>query len=82
MAAEALGGSSRLLRYLDLPGRFHLPRFVYGLTNPMVAMLLIVPGWLLAQWTVGVQFFLGKGTPIPLVPTRRLVVRWAIYLLS
>lgn len=40
----------------------------------MIAMLLIAPGWLLAQWTVGVQFFLGKRTPIPLVPTRRLVI--------
>jgi len=58
--------------YID--GRFHLPRVIFGLTNSMIAMLLIAPGWLLAQWTVGVQFFLGEGTPIPLVPRRRLVV--------
>lgn len=58
--------------YIDR--RLHLPRAMFGLTNSVIAMLLIVPGWPPAQWTVGVQFFLGEGTPIPLVPTRKLVV--------
>lgn len=53
---------------------FHLPRFVYGPVNPIIALLLIVPGWLLAEWAVQVQFSLGKGTPIPFVATRRLIV--------
>jgi protein-S-isoprenylcysteine O-methyltransferase Ste14 len=35
----------------------------------------MVAGWLFANWTVGVQFSLGKGTPIPLMATQRLVVR-------
>jgi protein-S-isoprenylcysteine O-methyltransferase Ste14 len=57
--------------YLD--SWLHLPRFVYGLANPIVALLLILPGGLLAEWAVYVQFSLGRGTPLPVVATRRLI---------
>ena len=53
----------------------HLPQFRYGLINSLVGFLLIVIGWLFANWTVRVQFSLGKGTPIPLMATQRLVVK-------
>jgi protein-S-isoprenylcysteine O-methyltransferase Ste14 len=52
----------------------HLPRLVYGLVKSTIALLLIVLGGILAEWSVGIQFSLGKGTPIPVVATRRLVV--------
>jgi len=51
----------------------HLPRLVYGVVNPVAALLLIVPGLLLVEWTVGLQFSQGMGTPLPLVATRRLI---------
>jgi protein-S-isoprenylcysteine O-methyltransferase Ste14 len=58
--------------YLD--SWLHLPRFIYGLANPIGALLLIVPGGLFAEWAVYVQFSLGRGTPLPVVATRRLII--------
>jgi protein-S-isoprenylcysteine O-methyltransferase Ste14 len=55
--------------------RLHLPKFYYGLVNPVIGLLFIVVGWLLANWTVKVQFSLGKGTPIPFMATQNLVVK-------
>jgi protein-S-isoprenylcysteine O-methyltransferase Ste14 len=54
---------------------FHLPRFVYGTANPLVALLFMVPGWLFANWTIKAQFSLGRGTPIPIMATQKLVIR-------
>ena len=52
-----------------------LPRFRYGLINPVIGLVLMVVGWLFANWTVKVQFTVGKGTPIPLMATQELIVR-------
>ena len=54
---------------------FHLPRFAYGAANSLVALLLMVPGWLFANWTIKVQYSLGKGTPIPVMATQKLVIK-------
>ena len=54
---------------------FNLPKFRYGLLNPVTGSICIVIGWLFANWTVGVQFSWGKGTPIPLMATRKLIVK-------
>ena len=51
----------------------HVPRFVHGLATPIVALLLFGFGLLLVEWTVGVQFTQGLGTPLPVVATRRLI---------
>ena len=40
-----------------------------------MGLLLIIIGWLFANWTVKVQFSLGGGTPIPLMATEKLVVK-------
>jgi protein-S-isoprenylcysteine O-methyltransferase Ste14 len=53
----------------------HPPKFRYGLINPIVGLLFIVSGWLFANWTVKVQFSIGKGTPIPLMATQKLIVQ-------
>jgi protein-S-isoprenylcysteine O-methyltransferase Ste14 len=34
----------------------------------------MILGWLFANWTVKVQYSLGKGTPIPLMATQKLVI--------
>jgi protein-S-isoprenylcysteine O-methyltransferase Ste14 len=60
------------LPYIDQ--RLHLPKFCYGRINPVIGLLFIVAGWLFANWTVKVQFSVGKGTPIPLIATQRLVI--------
>jgi protein-S-isoprenylcysteine O-methyltransferase Ste14 len=51
----------------------HIPRLVHGLVSPVAALLLIVPGMLLVEWTIGLQFVRGLGTPIPVVATRQLI---------
>jgi protein-S-isoprenylcysteine O-methyltransferase Ste14 len=53
---------------------FHLSKLYYGLINPVTGSLFIVVGWLFANWTIKVQFSVGKGTPIPLMATQRLVI--------
>ena len=63
-----LAGSSHIDSWL------HLPRFIYGLANSIAALLLMVPGGLCAEWAVYVQFSLGRGTPLPVVATRRLII--------
>jgi len=59
--------------YVDL--WLYLPTFSYGLINPVVGLLFIIIGWLFANWTVKVQFPLGRGTPIPMMATQRLVIQ-------
>lgn len=34
----------------------------------------IIAGWFFANWTVRVQYSLGRGAPIPLMATQRLVI--------
>lgn len=58
--------------YVD--GCLHLASLVYGLVKSIIALLLIVLGGILAEWGAKVRFYLGKGTPIRVVATRRLVV--------
>ncbi len=52
-----------------------LPRFWHRWINTILALVLMVAGWLFANWTVKVQFSFGKGTPIPLMATQKLVVK-------
>ena len=52
-----------------------VPRFFHRSVNPVIALVLMVAGWLFANWTVKVQFSFGKGTPIPLMATQKLVVK-------
>ncbi len=60
-------------RFID--SSLHLPTFFYGLTNRVIALVFMIAGWLFANWTVKVQFSLGKGTPIPLMATQKLVLK-------
>lgn len=59
--------------YIDQ--RLHLQKSSYGLINPVIGLLFIIVGWLFANWTIKVQFSLGKGTPIPLMATQKLIVK-------
>ena len=53
----------------------HFPKFYDGLINPVVGLLFMIFGWLFANWTIKVQFSSGRGTPIPLMATQRLVTK-------
>jgi protein-S-isoprenylcysteine O-methyltransferase Ste14 len=43
--------------------------------NLMLGWLLILVGWLFAMWSITSQFTLGKGTPVPLMATQKLIVQ-------
>jgi protein-S-isoprenylcysteine O-methyltransferase Ste14 len=62
-------GSAYIDPWLSFPG------FLYGWPNILIGLILIVTGWLFANWTVKVQFSSGKGTPIPLMPTQKLIIK-------
>ena len=53
----------------------HLSKYRHGLINPLIGLMVMVAGWLFANWTVKVQFSIGKGTPIPLMATQKLIVK-------
>ncbi len=48
---------------------------LYPPINLVLGVLLIVAGWLLGIWSVSVQFTLGRGTPVPLMATQKLIVQ-------
>ncbi len=52
-----------------------LPRLFYRGINAITGLILMVAGWLFANWTVKAQFSLGRGTPIPWMATQKLVVK-------
>jgi protein-S-isoprenylcysteine O-methyltransferase Ste14 len=52
-----------------------LPRFFHRWVSTIIALVFMVAGWLFANWTVKVQFSLGRGTPIPIMATQKLVVQ-------
>jgi protein-S-isoprenylcysteine O-methyltransferase Ste14 len=66
LALLRLGG--RLDRLLDWPA------FLYPPANAIVGGLMILAGWLLAIWTIYVQFTLGRGTPVPVMATQKLLI--------
>jgi protein-S-isoprenylcysteine O-methyltransferase Ste14 len=52
----------------------HLPRLPGGRPLQALSGLMVAAGWLLAMWSIAVQFRLGRGTPVPLMATQRLIV--------
>jgi protein-S-isoprenylcysteine O-methyltransferase Ste14 len=50
-------------------------RFVFGNLNYLFGWILIIIGLTIALWTVYVQIKRGLGTPIPMLPPEKLLVR-------
>lgn len=61
-------GSARLDQAL------HLPKLPGGRPIQVLGGLMSVSGWVLGMWSNEVQFRLGRGTPVPLMATQRLIV--------
>jgi protein-S-isoprenylcysteine O-methyltransferase Ste14 len=62
-------GSRRLDRKL------RLPRFRAGRVNRIAGASLGMAGVSFAWWSIGSQMTSGSGTPLPMMPTQRLVVQ-------
>jgi len=51
-----------------------LLKFMSEPFNFIIAPFFLIPGFLFSAWSVLVQFRIGKGTPIPMMPTKKLIV--------
>ena len=58
----------RIDHWLQLPPILSFP------LNLILGGLLILPGWLLGMWANTSQFTIGRGTPVPLMATQKLIV--------
>lgn len=52
-----------------------LPKLALALLNPIFGGLVTLSGWLFGLWSVYVQFTIGRGTPVPLMATQKLIVQ-------
>ena len=55
-------------RWIGWPTLLYLPVNVVG-------VLVMLGGWLFALWTVYVQLTIGRGTPVPLMATQKLIIQ-------
>lgn len=51
------------------------PQLTYQPVNLLLGWLFIVAGWLFATWSIYAQFVIGRGTPVPVMATQKLVVQ-------
>ena len=53
----------------------HLPRLVFVPVNGFVGLLSILVGLSLGLWANHAQFTIGRGTPVPVMATQKLIVQ-------
>ena len=58
-----------------LDTRFNLPDFYFGWINILVCILLVGFGGYFALSSIFQQVFIADGTPLPFIPTRKLLVK-------
>jgi protein-S-isoprenylcysteine O-methyltransferase Ste14 len=51
----------------------HLPKLIYSPANELIGLVFILTGLLFAFWAIYAQFTIGRGTPVPLMATQKLV---------
>ncbi len=51
------------------------PVIVYPPVNAILGGLLSLGSWLFGAWSVYVQFTIGRGTPVPLMATQKLIIQ-------
>lgn len=57
-----------------LDARLNLPQVLFTPVNQIIAGLLITAGMAFGLWSVYVQLAHAEGTPLPMMPTQRLLV--------
>jgi protein-S-isoprenylcysteine O-methyltransferase Ste14 len=53
----------------------HLPRSVFQPVNWLLGLLFVLAGLSLGLWSNHVQFTIGRGTPVPIMATQKLIVQ-------
>lgn len=51
-----------------------LPSFFIGWVNMLAGVLMIGVGIFFGWWSIGMQLFDGRGTPLPILPTQKLLI--------
>ena len=59
---------ARLDQWLHLPSVLSMPY------NIILGCLLILSGWIIGMWSNYSQFTIGRGTPVPLMATQKLII--------
>lgn len=54
---------------------FHWPQIKLDPINLILGWSCILAGWLFAIWSIYAQFKIGRGTPVPLMATQKLVIQ-------
>jgi protein-S-isoprenylcysteine O-methyltransferase Ste14 len=62
-------GWSASVSAVRTPGGLHPP------VNAIIGGLMILAGWPFALWSIYVQFTRGRGTPVPVMATQKLIIR-------
>jgi protein-S-isoprenylcysteine O-methyltransferase Ste14 len=57
-----------------LDALLNLPSFFYGLVNLLVGGIMLLAGLFFAWWSIGMQLFKANGTPLPMIPTQKLLI--------
>jgi protein-S-isoprenylcysteine O-methyltransferase Ste14 len=58
-----------------LDGWLQWSPILYEPLNLILGCLLLLPSWLFAMWSIYSQFTLGRGTPVPLMATQKLIIQ-------
>lgn len=58
-----------------LDATFQLPRLALGVFNPLLGCALMLAGLFFAWWANYVQITAGRGTPVPIMATQRLLTQ-------
>jgi protein-S-isoprenylcysteine O-methyltransferase Ste14 len=51
------------------------PRIMLGVANLILGVTLVALGLFFAWWSIGDQLFKASGTPLPVMPTQKLLIR-------
>jgi protein-S-isoprenylcysteine O-methyltransferase Ste14 len=57
-----------------LDTQLHLPTFYFGIVNFLVGGVMLLTGLFFAWWSIGMQLFKANGTPLPIIPTQKLLI--------
>ena len=57
-----------------LDARLQLPSFSMGVINYVIGGILVLLGMTYALWSISQQLFKADGTPVPVIPTKMLLV--------
>jgi protein-S-isoprenylcysteine O-methyltransferase Ste14 len=65
-----------LVRGMPLIDRIlNFPRISYGISNVIIGVFLIIIGLIFGFWSIFGQIFQAHGTPLPMMPTKKLLIK-------